>query len=119
MSKEIFIYFSVALIGYGVDISIYLMLLELNFDVYISFILALAIGLSVNVVLLRRFFKKGRFGILKDIWLTLVANGLVLVFGFGLYAGLMTFFEIGPLISKLVSNAVTFALNFILRKKIF
>ena len=74
------------------------MLLKINFDVYSSYILGLAVGLSFNVVLLRRFFKKGRFSLLKDIWLTFMANGVVLLFGFGLYASLLAFFEIGPLI---------------------
>jgi len=119
MFREILIYFSIALIGYGIDVSIYLLLLKINLDAYSSYILALAVGLSFNVVLLRRFFKKGRFGLFKDIWLTLMANGVVLLFGFGFYAGLLAFFEIGPLLAKLISNSITFSLNFILRKKHF
>ena len=119
MFREILVYFSIALIGYGIDVCIYLILLKINLDVYSSYVIALAIGLSFNVVLLRRFFKKGRFSLLKDIWLTFLANGAVLTVGFGLYIGFLTYFDIGPLISKLVSNSITFTLNLILRKKIF
>ena len=119
ITREIIVYFFIALIGYGVDVSVYLMLLKINLDEYSSYILALAVGLSFNVVLLRRFFKKGRFSLIKDIWLTFIANGAILLFGFGFYIGLLTFFEMGSLQSKLISNSITFILNFIIRKKKF
>ena len=119
MFRDASVYFFIALIGYGIDVSIYLLLLALHMDVYTSYIIALAIGLSCNVVLLRWFFKKGRYGFLKDIWLTYVANGFVLLFGFGFYSGLIAILGIAPLFAKLISNSLTFIINFAIRIKLF
>lgn len=119
MFKEVSVYFFIALIGYGIDVTVYLLLLEANVDVYSAYLFALVVGLSLNVVLLRRFFKKGRFGFLKDIWLTIIANGVILLFGFGLYASLLAAFKVDPLVAKLISNSITFSINFILRKTHF
>ena len=119
MSKGFLSYFVIALTGYCLDLFIYLMLLSTFSDVYYSYVVALVMGLSFNVVLLRRFFKKGRFSLLKDIWLTLLANGFFLSLGFGLYAAMIALLGIAPLMSKLISSAITFGLNYMIRKTHF
>lgn len=119
MFRDSVIYFLLASVGFAVDLSVYLALLGMKINVYTSYIAALAVGLACNVALLRRFFKKGRYPFLKDVWLTYVSNGFILLLGFGLYSGLMGILGVGPLFSKLISNGFTFVLNFAVRVKHF
>ena len=119
MLRDFASYFAIVLVGYGVDVAAYIILMSGNCGAYVSYVLAMAIGMCANVVLLRRFFKKGRFTLIKDIWLTLVANATVLSLGFVLYGILMVLLGAGPLTSKLISSAVTFGINFSIRKRHF
>ncbi len=74
------------------------------------------VGALVNVLLIRWFvFKDNRFSLLKDVGLTLVSNGAMLLVGMLLLWVLVELLNVGAYTAKLCSNAATFVLNYMIR----
>lgn len=113
-------YFGVALIGFAVDFATYALVLHATGQLALAHILGFVVGGSINVLLIRSFvFPDSRFSLLKDVVLTLGANGLMMLCGLVLLWTLVHQMTIEPHLAKLGTNAITFALNYATRKLFF
>jgi len=106
-------------LGFALDIIIYFILVNLNIPFYFSNTISYLFGSFFCVFLIRKFvFTKPRFNFLKDYLLTLMSNGSIFIFGF-IVLGILILLNAGELVSKLVSNFITFIINFFIRKAFF
>lgn len=113
-------YFAVTACGFAVDFLIYAGIVASGQSVYWAHVAGFCVGAVVNVVLIRSFvFKNSRFTLGKDILLTFAANGTMLFFGMLVLWLLVEHFLISPYWAKLVTNGVTFVLNYVTRSIFF
>jgi putative flippase GtrA len=109
-------YVGVAACGFSVDFLIYVALVSVSQQVYLGHVLGFVVGGIINVILIRQFvFSDSRFSLVKDIFLTLAANGAMLFLGMVVLWVLVNRFSINPYLSKIATNAVTFCLNYLTR----
>lgn len=113
-------YFAVALVGFAVDFVAYALVLNATGRLALAHITGFVIGGSLNVLLIRALvFRNSRFGLFKDIALTLAANGLMMLLGLALLWVLVHLAGMEPHLAKLAANGTTFALNYATRKLFF
>jgi len=113
-------YFLVAGTGFCVDFAIYSGLVYFGISVYLANLCGFAVGAAVNVALIRRFvFPAARFRFRADLLLTMVVNGVMLVFGMLLLWLFVEVLQINPYAAKLMANGLTFCLNYVTRIKYF
>lgn len=113
-------YFGVVLVGYGVDFSLFSVLVLFGSGVVLANTVAFLVGSVVNAVLVRRFvFRNHRFQAGTDLVLTLLVN--VAFFGIGtlLLSWLVASLGANPYGAKILVNGATFAGNFATRAIFF
>lgn len=119
ISRQVRIYFFLLCGGYAADLLCYLLLLDAGINSYAAYLLGFCVGTVCNVLLLRRYFAPGRHELLKDFMLTFAGNGATILGGLALYAALMRLGAITPVFAKVGSNAATFAVNYVVRRRFF
>lgn len=113
-------YLAVAGCGFTVDFLIYAALVASGASVYWANFAGFCIGAVVNVLLIRRFvFTNSRFSLTKDILLTFMANGGMLIFGTVLLWLLVVIVSANPYGAKLAVNGITFVMNYATRAIFF
>lgn len=113
-------YFIIVLIGYLIDFSIYAFLIGIKFNIYLANLCGFCLGSITNVILIRSFvFKNPIYTLWKDLIYSLTTNSLMLFLGFVFLYLCISSFEINPYISKIISNGLTFFLNYFIRKIYF
>ena len=117
--SPIIIYSAIACGGYAVDLACYILLVKLGSDLYLAYISGFLIGATANVALLRRYFAEARFQFLRDVGMTIVSNGMVIALGIAIYAALMHLLGVQHLVAKIMSNVLTFGLNYFTRRLYF
>lgn len=118
-SRPVALYFWVVCAGYAIDLACYVGLVALGVHLYIAFLASFVVGASCNVILLRRYFAAGRHSLRKDILLTLPSNGFSILLAMGLYIALMNLLNMPHLLAKILSNGVSFVMNYQIRKSFF
>jgi putative flippase GtrA len=120
MSKVPLRYFVVAVFGFGIDFIIYIGIISVGLNVYWANAAGFCVGAVVNVLLIRRFvFPNSRFNLRADLPLTFAVNGAMLGCGMGFLWLLVDFLLINPYWAKLLTNGITFILNYIIRAVFF
>ena len=106
-------------LGFALDIIIFYVLVNMNTSLYVANTFSYLFGSFFCVILIRKFvFTKPRFNLLKDYLFTIMSNGSVFLFGFLMLIILISL-TFGELLSKLLSNIITFTINFFIRKAFF
>lgn len=119
ISKPTTIYISVMAVGYLFDIAVFSSLIFIELDSIIAYIISFLFGTIVNVVLLRKYFMAAKFRILTDVLLTLAANSTVMLIGLGVFTISSYILGINVILSKILSNMLTFTVNYYTRKVYF
>lgn len=113
-------YLAVVICGYAVDFFIYSLFASSGQSIYLGHAIGFVVGGSVNVVLIRRFvFTASRFTLVKDVFLSLGANGGMLVLGIGLLWFMTQRLSINLYCAKLATNGITFVVNYLTRARFF
>jgi putative flippase GtrA len=112
-------YFWIVCAGYAVDLGSYVAMTEAGVPLYAAYVLSFVIGTVCNVLLLRRFFAAGRLPLAQDLALSLASNGVVILLAMGVYAALMQLLGMHHVIAKVLSNALSFLVNYAVRRKFF
>jgi putative flippase GtrA len=112
-------YFWIVCVGYGVDLAVYVGLVQWGVHLYAAFFASFLAGGTFNVLLLRRYFAAGRHPLAKDLLLTYAGTGIVIALAFGLYVALMNLLGMPHLLAKILSNGASFVVNYALRRKFF
>lgn len=113
-------YFLVVACGFSVDFLIYATLVAIGISVYWANAAGFCVGAVFNVILIRTFvFSESRFHLRQDLVLTVAFNGAMLGLGMGLLWILVDVIHINPYWAKLLTNGVTFVLNYITRAVFF
>jgi putative flippase GtrA len=106
-------------VGYAVDLGSYVGMAEVGVHLYFAYLASFAIGTTCNVLLLRRFFSAGRHAFGKDLALTMASNGTVILLAMGIYIALMQLLGVHHVIAKIISNGVSFLVNYRVRRAYF
>jgi len=89
-------------------------------SVYLANAAGFCIGAMINVILIRTFvFTDSRFRLGLDILLTIFANGVMLGLGMVILWIQIDLLSINPYWAKLVTNGLTFVLNYVTRSIYF
>ena len=112
-------YTVVVCIGYSIDLIIYMLLTAGGVNLLLAYIASFLIGGTANVLLLRRFFAPGQFPIIKDVILSLSANGVIIIVGLIVFSLLVYWAAIPHLLAKVLSNVVSFIANYFTRRTFF
>jgi len=113
-------YFFAVVCGYCIDFSIYAALVMFDASIYWANAAGFCVGAIVNLLLIRRFvFTNSRFKLSADLPLTFAVNGALLGVGMGLLWVLVNSFSINPYGAKLLTNGITFMLNYVIRAVFF
>jgi len=112
-------YFWIVCAGYAMDLASYVAMTKLGVHLYAAYLASFAVGCTCNVLLLRRFFAAGRHPLAKDIALSMASNGVVIVLAMGLYAALMHLAGLHHVAAKVLSNGVSFVVNYRVRRSWF
>jgi putative flippase GtrA len=113
-------YFVVVVCGFSVDFLIYATLVAMGVSVYWANAAGFCVGAIFNVVLIRTFvFPESKFNLGRDLLLTVAVNGAMLGLGMSLLWILIDVIHINPYWAKLLTNGVTFVLNYITRAVFF
>lgn len=118
-SRSIARYFWLACLGYAIDLSSYVGLVELGLHLYAAYLASFAVGTVCNVLLFRRFFAPGRHSLAKDLALSMTSNGIVVLLAMGIYIALMQLLGVHHVIAKVLSNGASFVANYQVRKSYF
>ncbi len=118
-SRPIGQYFWIVCVGYAVDLGSYVGMAEAGLHLYLAYLASFAIGTTCNVLLLRRFFAAGRHAFGKDLALTMASNGFVILLAMGIYIALMQLLGVHHVIAKVLSNGVSFLVNYQVRRAYF
>jgi putative flippase GtrA len=118
-SRSIAQYFWVACVGYAIDLSSYIGLVQLGLHLYLAYLSSFAVGTVCNVLLFRRFFAPGRHRLAKDISLSFASNGVTIAIAMGIYVALMQLLGLHHVVAKVLSNGCSFLVNYQLRKSWF
>ena len=96
------------------------MLVVMGFSVYWANSAGFCVGSIINVILIRAFvFPDSRFRLVKDVLLTVAANGVMFGLGVGVLWILVDALHTNPYLAKLFTNGVTFFLNYATRAVFF
>jgi putative flippase GtrA len=88
--------------------------------VYVANGISFSIGAALTVVLIRAFvFRDSRFQLGADVLLTFVTNGTMLMVGMAFLWFLVDVIAINPYWAKLLTNALTFVVNYFVRVNVF
>lgn len=112
-------YFWLVCVGYAIDLASYIGLVELGAHLYAAYVASFAVGTVCNVLLLRRFFAAGRHPFGKDLALTMASNGAAILLAMGIYIALMQLLGVHHVIAKILSNGVSFLVNYYVRRRYF
>ena len=118
-SRPIAQYFWIVCMGYAVDLGSYIGMAEAGLHLYLAYLASFALGTICNVLLLRRFFAAGRHPFGKDLALTMASNGIVILLAMGIYIALMQLLGVHHVIAKILSNGVSFLVNYYVRRRYF
>lgn len=87
---------------------------------YLANAAGFCVGAIINVILIRIFvFPDSRFRLGSDIFLTIFANGAMLGLGMAILWIQIDVLSINPYWAKLVTNSLTFVLNYMTRLMFF
>ncbi len=113
-------YFVAVLCGYAIDFSIFASLIYFDYPVYLANFAGFCVGLSVNVALIRTYvYPDNRFQFGIDFFLSALALGIMFFIGMGALWILVDLLQLNAYLSKLVTNALTFVLNYAIRTVFF
>lgn len=109
-------YFFIVLVGVIVDIAFYTFLVRIGVHYLHANTMSFILGTGINVFLLRKYvFTNPRFSLFKDINYSLACNGTVFLLGSFTIWILVHDFSCNEVLAKVISNAFTFCLNFMIR----
>ena len=112
-------YFWIVLTGFSVDYLAFLYLVEHSLNFYLANVCAFLIGMSANVLLIRRFLSiSPRFNFCLDLLFSSLTSGTVLGLGTLLLWILIEGASIPHYLAKLVANGITFGINYLIRKRL-
>jgi len=112
-------YFWIVVVGYAVDLGSYIGMVEAGLHLYLAYLASFALGNTCNVLLLRKFFAAGRHPFAKDLALSMASTGIVILLAMGIYIALMQLLGVHHLVAKVLSNGVSFLVNYYLRRRFF
>lgn len=113
-------YFATVSVGFTCDIFLFFLLIESGAQLFFSYLLSFCVGVSINVLLLRRYvFSSSRFALKADIAFSVACNGLVLLIGFLAIWAQTVCLGLNVYISKASTNALTFLINYLVRVLFF
>ena len=113
-------YLIVAAIGFTIDFVLYVALIAVDISIYWASAAGFCLGVIVNVLLIRKFvFPNSRFKLITDLPLTLAVNGAILGVGLFLLWLFTSVLSINPYGAKLLSNGITFVINYVIRTVFF
>lgn len=118
-SRPLAQYFWIVCVGYGVDLGSYLGMVELGAHLYLAYLASFAVGTACNVLLLRRFFAAARHTFGRDLALSLASNGFVILLAMGVYIALMQLLGVHHVLAKVLSNGLSFLVNYRVRRTYF
>jgi len=119
LSNPLAQYFCIVCAGYAADLGAYVAMTGMGVHLYIAYLASFAIGTACNVLLLRRFFAAGRHPFGKDLALSMASNGIVILLAMGIYIALMQLLGVHHVIAKILSNGVSFLVNYCVRRRYF
>ena len=104
------------IVGFACDLILFAILTSHEVSVIISGVLSFIFGTFVNLVLLRSIlFHSSNLSFANDFILTILSNGLIFNIGLFLLWYMTSYLLYDPIISKVISNLLTFLLNYIIR----
>lgn len=113
-------YFLVAGVGFLLDFLVFVSILANSGFIYLANLGGFCVGAATNVLLIRRYvFPRPRFRLGFDIAMTWVSNGAMLALGMLILWLMADVAGFSPYWSKIISNGLTFVLNYITRITIF
>lgn len=113
-------YFLLSLIGYIIDFSLFIALVESGFRPFLSNVIAFVCGATINAVTFRHLLSENpRFSFHREIFLSIAVFALINFFASALIEFAIIILSISSGVSKLVVNAFSFALNYELRRRFF
>ena len=113
-------YFILSFIGYIIDFSLFIALVEGGFRPFASNTIAFICGATVNAIGIRYFvFEKHRFSFQKEMLMSLGIFALINVFTSVLIEFAIIILSIPAGVSKISVNAFSFALNYEIRRRYF
>ena len=113
-------YFAAVLCGYSIDFSIYALLVSFGWSIYIGNFSGFCVGVVVNVILIRTYvFPDSRFKLSLDFGFSALALGIMFAAGMGALWIMVDLLHFNPYWSKLVTNGLTFVLNYAIRSIFF
>ena len=109
-------YIAIMIVGFACDLILFAILTSHEVSVIISGVLSFIFGTFVNLVLLRSIlFHSSNLSFANDFILTILSNGLIFNIGLFLLWYMTAYLLYDPIISKVISNLLTFLLNYIIR----
>ena len=105
--------------GVLLDLIVLVVLVNLNLNYYLAYIIGFFCGTILNILLLRKFHKVAKFQVFTDILLSLLANSSTFFIGLGVFWLLINHLSFDPINAKIISIAFTFVVNYVARKKFF
>lgn len=109
-------YIAIMIVGFACDLILFAILTSHEVSVIISGVLSFIFGTFVNLVLLRSIlFHSSNLSFANDFILTILSNGLIFNIGLFLLWYMTSYLLYDPIISKVISNLLTFLLNYIIR----
>lgn len=113
-------YFFVALMGFIIDIAFYTFLVWIGVHYLLANTMSFILGTWINVFLLRKHvFTNPRFSFFKDTTYSLACNGIGFLLGSFVIWLLVHNLSCNEVLAKVISNAFTFCLNFMVRSLFF
>jgi putative flippase GtrA len=121
LKKNIFKYWFFLFFWIIIDYCIYTILYyKFHLHIIPSNYISFSVWTFVNVILIRNFvFKKYKFSLLKDFWLSLITNGFVFFIWIIILAYFINTFHINHYIWKTIVITFTFFINYFTRKYLF
>ena len=118
-ASSIFIYTLIVILGYGIDLTCYVVLIHAGASYTFAYFLSFVVGATTNVILFRIFLNSRRHSLRNDVAATLLLNGAMIGLGYFLYIELIRTFQVQHIYSKIFTNTLTFALNYATRRLFF
>ena len=113
-------YFILSLIGYIVDLSLFIALVESGFRPFLSNMVAFVCGATINAVMFRYLvFENPRFAFHREILLSLAVFALINFLASMLIEFAIVFLSISIVVSKIMVNSFSFVLNYGIRRRYF
>lgn len=114
--KKVIRYFMAVSIGFSVDVTVFWYLTSVSVGIIPANFLAFVIGFSINTAMIRILaFPETNLPKRWDYFITLITNVIVVYFASKLIVYLIKFHNISSIDAKLLANALSLVVNFLIR----